>query len=67
MNNSSRRSVLLKMVNDLEQESAEAAAQLCELQEGTPDYEAASNQLARATAELHRVSKQLAVISGEQA
>ena len=58
--------MLLTMLADLEQQVADAAARMCVLKEGTPDYEAASRQLAESTAESFRVSKLLAAIPDEK-
>jgi len=60
-----RRKVLLQMLFGLEQQMADAAALKSELKEGSPDYEAASQWLAEATAESARVSRLLAEITDQ--
>jgi hypothetical protein len=58
-----RCKVLLQVLANLEGQMADAAALMGELQDGTPDHEAAGEWLAESTAEAARVSKLLADLS----
>ena len=65
MNDTPGRDALRKILADLEQQMADAAAMMVELTESSPDYEAASNWLAEATAESVLVSNLLANHNGK--